>query len=124
MNVITEARKEVAQALSSLEVPVYAYIPGEIDGETVLVTPGSPYVTPGQVMGEFRVALSLRLFAPQGAENEVVSEALDELIVNVCAALKPYGVITVSQPGIDRESYAVPYLVTDITITFDYEGGV
>lgn len=119
-NPITDARAEVTTALTGLGIRTFAFIPSKLDGVAAILLPGDPYVLPGQVMGELRVALLIRLMVPQKTESEVVSEALDEMIVNVCAALRKYGMASVKMPGIDSESYAKPYLATDITITINY----
>lgn len=120
-NPITQARMDVASALGDIAgIQVFDFIPESLTPPAALVTPGVPYVHPGQVMGEFEVTLNVRLFAAVGT-NEVITKALDELIVNVCNALQPFGVSSVSTPGIDRESYGSPYLVTDITIITTYQ---
>lgn len=123
-NAITEARTDVSEALAGVTgLQVFDYIPERLSAPAAIVTPGNPYVVPGRVLGEFTVSLNVRLFAAQGT-NAVVTKALDELIVSVCAALKPFGVVSVAQPGISQD-YDQPYLVTDIAITTTYqnEGG-
>lgn len=123
-NPITEAREDVAAALSGIEgVQVSDFIPNRLSGKALVVTPGSPYVVPGRVLGELTVALNVRVFVPQGTSNQVVTQALDELIVSVCDALSEFGKVFVAQPGIDSSSYDQTYLVTDITITTNYTNG-
>lgn len=124
VNQITEARQDVAEALSGIEgLQVFDYIPNRLTAPAAVVTPGSPYVVPGQVLGELRISLNVRVFAIQATSNEVVSNALDDLIVSVCEALRAFGVVAVSMPGIDSESYDQTYLVSDITINTTYQGG-
>ena len=119
-NPITEAREDVAAALGAIDgVRVFDFIPERMAAPAAVVTPGSPYVVPGRVLGELNVALNIRLYADRGT-NEVVTKALDELIVNVCDALTDYGNVIVARPGIDSESYDQTYLVTDITINTTY----
>lgn len=119
-NAITDARTDVAAALGSISgLKVWSYIPAQMTAPAAIVTPGSPYVLPGQVLGEVEVSLNVRLFASRGT-NEVVSEALDSLIVDCLGVLNEYGVSQVSQPGVDEQSYNTPYLVTDITIKTTY----
>ena len=123
-NPISEARADVATALSEINgVQVFEFIPSRMQAPAAIVTPGNPYVVPGRVLGEFTVTLRVRLYASRGT-NEVVTKALDELIVNVCESLTEFGVVVVAAPGIDKESYEdQTYLVTDITITTTYRNG-
>lgn len=123
-NAITEARTDVATALAAISgVQVYDFIPSKMRAPAAIVSPGSPYVVPGQVFGEFEVSLNVRLFVNSEATNEVITKGMDELIVAVCDALHEFGVIAVSTPGVDKESYGVPHLVADITINTTYKGG-
>lgn len=122
-NPITEARSDIKTELENIEgLQVFDYVPSAMTAPAAVVTPGEPYVIPGRVMGEYAIALNVRLFAKTGT-NEVVTNGLDDLIVSVCEALQGYGVRSVSRPGVDRESYDMPYLVTDIAINTTYKEG-
>lgn len=119
-NPITQARKDVAAALAGIEgLQVFEFIPQKMSAPAAVVTPGGPYVVPGQVFGEFQIAIQVRLFAKSGT-NQVITEGLDALIVSVCSALHEFGVVQVDRPGIDAESYDTAHLVTDITINTTY----
>jgi len=123
-NPVTEARTDVAAALNAIpDLRVHDLIPSKMTAPAAIVAPGSPYVVPGQVFGEFRVALNVRVFVKTSGTNEVASKGMDALIVAVCDALHGFGVVSVSTPGVDRESYDNPYLVADITINTSYKGG-
>lgn len=123
-NPITDTRTEVAAVLSAISgLQVFDHIPERMAAPAAVVTPGSPYVQPGVTLGERGLNLSIRLYADRGT-NEVVTKALDELIVNVYDALSQYGTVIVARPGIDSESYDQSYLVTDITINTTYSGGI
>ena len=122
-NPITDARTEVAEALGAISgLQVFDHIPERMSAPAAVVTPGNPYVQPGPTLGARLLSLDIRLYADRGT-NEVVTKALDELIVNVYDALNPFGVVLVARPGIDSESYDQSYLVTDITITTSFTGG-
>lgn len=124
-NAIKEARTDVAAALETVPgLAVWQFIPEQLTAPAATVTSASPYVVPGRALGEYAVSLRVRLFVE--GSNEMVTESLDELIVNVCEALRQeFGVTQVSAVGIDSESYApATYLVADITINqINYKGG-
>lgn len=120
-NPITQFRADVAADLAELGITTYDFIPESMVAPAAVITPGSPYVVPGQVLAEVEVTLNVRVYSGAGT-NEAVTQALDELIVNVLNALRSYGTPSVGQPGIDR-SYQQPYLVADITISSNYSNG-
>lgn len=122
-NAITEAREDVRDALGSMAgVQVYEFIPERMSAPAAVITPGAPYVRPGQTFNSFVISLNVRLFMRSGT-NEVMTEGLDSLIASVIEALRPFGVVSVDTPGVDSESYDTPYLVTDVAITTTYKGG-
>ena len=119
-NPITEARQDVKAALEAVPgLNVYEFVPERITPPVAIVTPDDTYVQPGRVLGEFEVGLRVRLYA-KTATNKVVTQALDELIVNVVNALRDFGSVVANAPGVDRESYETAYLVSDLTIKTNY----
>lgn len=121
-NPITEARADVKAAVAAIQgVQVFDYIPERLQAPAAIVMPGSPYVVPGKVLGEFSVTLVIRVYTDRGT-NEVVTKALDDLIVNVCNSLVDFGVIVVAEPGVDPD-YDKRFLATEITINTTYKNG-
>ena len=102
---------------------IHQWVPEQMTAPAAIITGSDPYLTSGRTLGDFAVSLKVRLFAEGG--NQMVTESLDELIVNVCEALKGvFGSAQASVPGIDSASYATPYLVSDITIaSINFLGG-
>ena len=126
-NVLTDARNDIAAAITDAGIEglaVWAYVPNGVVAPAAVVKPADPYLVPGRVMGEYEITLDVRLLLARGT-NEVLTQVLDGLIVDVTNALRDAGfaVRQVSAPGMDRESYDTPYLVSDITINTTYNGG-
>ena len=121
-NPLTQARNDIAAVLAAVPgVQAWAYHPSALTPPAAVVVPvpgGANYLVPGLVFGEYTITLNVRIFA-YASENVVVTEALDELIVNVCAALREadYSVPYVNSPLIDKDTYDAAFLTVDITVT-------
>ncbi|MFC8733573.1 hypothetical protein ACFT5B_14180 [Luteimicrobium sp. NPDC057192] len=87
MSVLSDARSELAQLLEAAGIDgVRDYLPERMSPPLVYVTGGSPALEPGQVYGMHLLRYDLTAVARSGA-NETVTDALDELVVKVLAAL-------------------------------------
>lgn len=101
MSVLTDLRREAADALQGLGFETYDHWPKQIVPPTVFVFPGSPYILQrgGNTFADWTVNLSAAVVVPTGT-NEVETGELDTAIEAVCGALlaHEYSVSEVSEP--------------------------
>lgn len=118
-NPLTEARDDAAAALGDIGgVKVFTFIPKAMTAPAVTIRPGNPYVMQGTSLGDYEVTLIIRLYAAAGS-NEVITTAMDDLIVSVLEALEEWTVESVGDVAGDPD-YGADYLTTDITIKSTY----
>lgn len=124
MNPITQARQDVKAALAALEnVSVHDHLPERLHTDAAaVVTPGDPYVVPGQTFGEFKISLNVTVMS-RLSDSPVVTQALDELIADALEALKPFGHAQAAQPHIEDTYKPTLYMASRIAINTTYEGG-
>ena len=82
VNEITASKAEYALALTALGLKVSSYIPERIVPPTVVITPGSPYLTPVKLDGEWMMNLELMVIAAT-AVNVKATELLDKAIETI-----------------------------------------
>lgn len=117
-NALSTARTELAAAATEgSSWKVHPHVPGRITPPIGAVTPGSPYLEPGETFGSFTVRYVVSLISRTGA-NDFVTDELDEAITETVVALvnAGYGLESVSQPyALDAGN--AQYLAVDLTTT-------
>ena len=119
-NEITASKAEYALALTDLGLRVFAYIPEQIVPPTVIVTAGSPYLTPVTVDGEYLMNLDVMVIAAR-AVNVKATELLDLAIETMLNGNPGYAIISnVGQPyalQTNNAEFLAANLSVDIRIT-------
>ena len=111
-NTLKATRDELALQLTQAGVTVIPYIPERIIPPVALIEAGAPYMEIGETFCEFKVQLSVMLFAAN-ATNEEATNQLDQVICDVLDEVDTFMVDVVEQPG----NYEIPagqYLGTRI----------
>ena len=98
VNEITASKAEYALALTALGLKVSSYIPERVVPPTVIIGPGSPYLTPVTVNGEYIMNLELMVISAT-AVNVKSTELLDLAIETILNGNPGYAhVSSVGQP--------------------------
>lgn len=121
MAAITDARLQLRDDLIAAGLNVVEFIPARITPPVIVINAASPYVEPKSVANQYYLNLELVLVS-QNATNEKATQALDELIEAVLAALPAYAVITggVGQPyglGTNNADYLSANITVNLVIT-------
>ena len=120
VNEITASKAEYALALTELGLRVSAYIPERVVPPTVIISAGSPYLTPVTVNGEYLMNLDVMVIAAHAA-NVKATELLDKAIETILLGNPGYAIIsTVGQPyalQTNNAEYLAANLAVDIRIT-------
>jgi hypothetical protein len=120
VNEITASKAEYALALTELGLRVSAYIPERVVPPTVIISAGSPYLTPVTVDGEYLMNLDVMVIAAH-AVNVKATELLDKAIETILLGNPGYAIIsTVGQPyalQTNNAEYLAANLAVDIRIT-------
>lgn len=120
VNEITASKAEYALALTDLGLKVSSYIPERIVPPTVIVSPGSPYLTPVTVDGEYLMNLELMVISAP-AVNVKSTELLDLAIETILNGNPDYARIsTVGQPyalQTNNAEFLAANLSVDLRIT-------
>jgi hypothetical protein len=114
---ITAAKAEFALALADADLDVVDYIPGRVVPPVVIISSGSPYITPETVGNEYELNLDLKCVA-MTADNQMATNALDLLVEQVINALSDLHYIQmkqVNQPYALEANGAV-YLAADVGV--------
>lgn len=82
VNEITASKAEYALALTALGLRVSAYIPERVVPPTIILSPGSPYLTPVTVDGEYLMNLEVMVISAP-AVNVKSTELLDKAIETI-----------------------------------------
>lgn len=121
VNEITASKAEYALALSALGLKVSSYIPERVVPPMVIISPGSPYLTPTLLDGaEWLMNLELMVVGPT-AVNVKATELLDQAIEKILNGNPGYAKITsVGQPyalQTNNAEYLSVNLIVDLRIT-------
>jgi hypothetical protein len=120
VNEITASKAEYALALTALGLKVSSYIPERVVPPTVIISPGSPYLTPVTVDGEYLMNLELMVISAP-AVNVKSTELLDLAIETILNGNPGYARITsVGQPyalQTNNAEFLTANLSVDIRIT-------
>ena len=121
-NEITASKAELALDLQNAGLEILDYVPERIVPPIVIMTAGSPYLTPETIGKEYRLGLTLTMVAST-ATNEEATEALDELIANTVSAIAPIGYAVLRQVNpsyrlaVNNAEYLASDLNLDLSIT-------
>jgi hypothetical protein len=116
VNEITASKAEYALALTALGLKVSSYIPERVVPPTVIIGPGSPYLTATLLdRGEWMMNLELMVVGPQ-AVNVKATELLDQAIEKILNGNPGYAQVTgVGQPYALQTNNA-EYLAANISV--------
>lgn len=116
-NEITASKAELALDLQNAGLEVLDYVPERIVPPIVIVTPGSPYLSPETVGNEYRLSLTLTMVA-MTATNEEATEALDGLIAQTVNAIAHLGYAVLRQvnPSYRLAANGAEYLAADLNL--------
>lgn len=115
VNEITASRAEYALALTALGLKVSSFIPERIVPPTVVLSPGSPYLEPVTVDGEFTMRLEVMVIAAH-AVNAKATELLDKALETLLNGNPAYARIgNVSQPYALQTNNA-EFLASNVTV--------
>ena len=118
MSVLTATRQATADLLGeALDIQSFAAMPDRIVPPSVIVLPGSPYLSNGNTFGTFTAQLSVVLVT-DAKVNATATTALDELIENATVALINAGISVseASEPW-QLSSANATYLASTLTTT-------
>jgi len=120
VNEITASKAEYALALTALGLKVSSYIPERVVPPTVIISPGSPYLTPVTVDGEYLMNLELMVISAT-AVNVKSTELLDLAIETILNGNPGYAhVSSVGQPyalQTNNAEYLAANIAVDLRIT-------
>jgi hypothetical protein len=120
VNEITASKVEYALALTALGLRVSSFIPERVVPPTVIITPGSPYLTPITLENDFMMALEVMVIAAP-AVNSKASELLDKALETILNNNPDYvRIINVGQPyalQTNNAEFLAANLSVDIRIT-------
>ena len=115
VNEITASKAEYALALTALGLKVSSYIPERVIPPTVIISPGSPYLTPVTVDGEYLMNLELMVISAT-AVNVKSTELLDLAIETILNGNPGYAHISsVGQPYALQTNNA-EYLAANVSV--------
>ncbi len=116
VNVITQAKINLANELISDGITTEYYVPPRITPPLAIISPDNTYVTQGDTFATFELGLNITLVA-QSASNEKASEDLDELIVTAIGAIPAmWRIDSVEQPFALSANNA-EYIATRMALT-------
>jgi hypothetical protein len=116
VNEITASKAEYALALTALGLKVSSYIPERVVPPVVIISPGSPYLTPTLLdRGEWVMNLELMVVGPT-AVNVKATESLDQAIEKILNGNPGYSqIVNVGQPyGLQTNN--AEYLAANISV--------
>lgn len=116
-NEITASKAELALDLQNAGLEILDYVPERIVPPIVVITPGSPYLSPETVGNEYRLGLTLTMVAST-ATNEEATEALDALIAQTVSAIATLGYAVLRQvnPSYRLAANNAEYLASDLNL--------
>lgn len=116
-NEITASKAELALDLQNAGLEILDYVPERIVPPIVIITAGSPYLSPETVGNEYRLGLTLTMVAST-ATNEEATEALDALIAQTVSAIATLGYAVLRQvnPSYRLAANNAEYLASDLNL--------
>jgi hypothetical protein len=116
MNVLTQAKYDLAESLDDAGIKAEYYIPPRITPPLAIISPDAVYVRQGDTFSSFEVGLEITLVA-QTASNPKATESLDDALVLAIGAIPATWTIqSVEQPFALNTGNA-EYLATKISVT-------
>jgi hypothetical protein len=93
MALTTDARVEIASALTMAGLPAFPYLPPTVSLPAVIITPRDPYVVPDRIGRDLTYTANFRVsMLAQALDNEAGLAAVEDLIDRTMAAM-PDGVL-------------------------------
>ena len=118
MNVITQAKADLAGFLEDEGIDSHYFIPQRITPPLAIISPDSTYIAQGDTFASFELGLEIVLVA-QTAANPKAQESLDDAIVTAIGAIPAqWRIDNVEQPFALSTGNA-EYLATKINVTTD-----
>lgn len=116
-NEITASKAELALDLQNAGLEILDYVPERIVPPIVIITAGSPYLSPETLGNEYRLGLTLTMVAST-ATNEEATEALDQLIADTVSAIATLGYAVLRQvnPSYRLAANNAEYLASDLNL--------
>lgn len=118
MAILSDLRTELAAMLTAGGVESFDYIPERINPPVAVVSAGDPYVTDvfdvKTFSHDFLVTMEVALIA-DAADNDAVTDQLDDLICKTIIAVDGSWEVDVAQP-FQLEANGVLYLATRATL--------
>lgn len=116
-NEITASKAELALDLQNAGLEILDYVPERIVPPIVIITAGSPYLSPETIGNEYRLGLTLTMVAST-ATNEEATEALDQLIADTVSAIATLGYAVLRQvnPSYRLAANNAEYLASDLNL--------
>lgn len=84
---ITDARQALTDLITDAGVACSGFVPERVTPPLAVVSPSNSWIESGEGFGEFRVSFDVTLVAQMGS-NAKVTEAIDELLETVLAAVQ------------------------------------
>jgi len=124
MNGVTQARRDLAEALEASGLSVTDHVPSKLDPEAgaIVIEPAEDYLTRGETLrgNEVEVAVTLYVLVDYRGENDTAADALDEALVATYGAIPGSWLVTsTGKPGpqTNGEWTAYGIQITATTIT-------
>lgn len=96
MALTTDARVEIAAALTAAGLPAFPYLPETVTLPAVIITPRDPYVIPDRIGRDLTYTANFRVsMLAQALDNAAGLAAVEDLIDRTMAAM-PDGVLVLS----------------------------
>lgn len=86
MNTLTQQRTELVSLLTGAGLQAVSYLPARPNPPVAIVSPNQPWLEQGAQFGQYRSKFTVLLLT-RTADNEVVTEQLDAMAVQVAVAL-------------------------------------
>lgn len=112
---LSQVRKDLEDQLDEAGLHAFSYLPERIQPPTVLISAGSPYLSPGPTYCDFTVNLTATLVAAK-ATNLVETDELDQMIETFLLATDKYNIDAVEAPFSLEINNAV-YLAVKINVS-------
>jgi len=116
MNVISETKKDLSDALNAEGINAEYFIPARITPPLAIISPDTNYVSQGDTFSSFSLGVEVTLVA-QTASNPKAQEDLDDAIVTAIGAIPAsWRINSVEQPFALSTGNA-EYLATKMSLT-------
>lgn len=116
LNVLTQAKADLAEFLEDAGINAEYYIPSRITPPLAIISPNGTYVSQGDTFSSFEVGVEITLIA-QTASNLKTTEVLDEAICTAIGAIPASWTISSVEQPFALQTGNAEYLATKINVT-------